>query len=109
MIGSCAYIRAGHTTQNTDRRRFIPISAIAEKVGADLCQNFPSAHALAGCDSTSSLFRVGKRTAYSKLTQLVKKNPDVLKEFGVCGTAEHDVLILSVYGQPRSHVKHWIS
>ena len=32
-----------------------------------LCESLPACHALTGCDTTSSLFRIGKTTAFNKL------------------------------------------
>lgn len=41
-----------------------------------VCGNFPAAHALTGCDTTNSLNRIGKTSAYSKLV----KHADSLKK-----------------------------
>ena len=61
----------------------IPIYEIVSKVGKDICQNLPAAHALTGSDTTSAFFKMGKRTAYSKLAELVKAKPNILKTFGL--------------------------
>jgi len=39
----------------------------AEEVGPFLCSTLPAMHAISGCDSTSGLFKIGKRTAYKTL------------------------------------------
>jgi len=57
-----------------------PVTAIVDEVGKDLCLNLPKAYALSGCDTTSSFFKIGKRTA--KLVELIKIEPDTLKAFG---------------------------
>lgn len=79
MRGESICMHAGHATPNRDRRRFIPVSSIVENVGRDLCESLPAAHALTGCDTTSSCFKIGKRTAYTKLVEYVKKTPSALK------------------------------
>ena len=37
-----------------DKLRFLPVHRLAEKLGEDLC------HLIAGCDSTSALYQIGK-------------------------------------------------
>ena len=43
------------------RERFIPIREIAAKVGDEICQSILATHALTRCNSTSSLFGIGKK------------------------------------------------
>ena len=54
MLGESAYMHAGHATPNRNRQRFIQGSFIVEKVGRDLSDSLPAAHALTGCDMKSS-------------------------------------------------------
>lgn len=63
------YMNAGHCTKTTNRQRFISVNKIASEIGQDMSRCLPASHAISGCDTTSSLFKVGKRTAYSKLKQ----------------------------------------
>lgn len=63
------YMNAGHCTKATNRQRFIPINSITDEIGQDASRCLPASHALSGCDTTSSFFKIGKRTAYSKLMQ----------------------------------------
>ena len=83
QLGSSVYMHAGHMSQFRDRRRYIPICDIVSKVGKDICQNLPAAHSLTGSDTTAAFFQIGKRTAYSKLAELVKEKTSILKTFGM--------------------------
>ena len=47
------------------RERFIPIHNIASKLGQNISVLIPLVHAPTGCDSTNSLFGIGKITAYT--------------------------------------------
>ena len=64
MFGSSAvFMHSGHGL----KERFVPICLIAQKLGAVLCECLPACHALTGCDTTSSLYRIGKATALTRL------------------------------------------
>ena len=68
MFANCkVYINAGHCSKTTNRQRFIPVNEITSKIGQDVSICLPAAHAISGCDTTSSLFKIGKRTAYNTL------------------------------------------
>ena len=45
----------------------IDVSAIAKKLGPQLCSALLGFHAVTGCDSTSSFFRIGKKKAWKVL------------------------------------------
>lgn len=68
------YMHAGHAGKIVTRERYIPVHTIADKIGEQFCLCLPAMHALTGCDSTSSIFKIGKRTAYKTLV----KNTDKL-------------------------------
>ena len=97
MLGTSVYMYTGHNTTTRDRRRYIPVCSIADRVGKDLCQNLPAAHALTGCDTTNSFFKIGKRIAYSKLIEHVKARPDIFKKFGLSDDIEEDITVARVY------------
>jgi len=59
----CMY--AGHS----GKERHIPVHCIAKELGPVVCASLPAAHALTGCDTTSSLNRIGKKSACSKLVK----------------------------------------
>ena len=68
MFANCkVYMNAGHCSKTTNRQRFIPVNEITSKIGQDVSICLPAAHAISGCDTTSSLFKIGKRTAYNTL------------------------------------------
>jgi len=69
------YMHAGHSGKFVSKERFIPVHHISTKLGKAACKSLPAVHALSGCDTTSALYRLGKRTAYSALT----KNSDALQ------------------------------
>jgi hypothetical protein len=76
-MGSLAnevYMHAGHSGKFVTKERFIPVHQISTKLGS-VCKSLPAAHALSGCDTTSSLYKLGKKTAYSALT----KNAEALQ------------------------------
>ena len=54
-------------TRVSDRQRYIPVHSIKEKLGERLWQSLPAFYALAGCDSTSSLSRHGKKKTWTIL------------------------------------------
>ena len=64
MFGySTVFMHSGHGP----RQRFVSVCAISKKLGAALCACLPACHALKGCDTTSSLYRIGKATAFNRL------------------------------------------
>ena len=68
MFANCkVYMNAGHCSKTTNRQGFIPINKITSKIGQDVSICLPASHAISGCDTTSSLFKISKRTAYSTL------------------------------------------
>lgn len=56
------------------RESLSPVSKIAATVGKELYSMLPATHALTGCDATSGLFKLGKRTAYT----ILQKHQDTL-------------------------------
>ncbi|KAL9977045.1 hypothetical protein ACROYT_G014408 [Oculina patagonica] len=72
-----------------DRLRYIPAHKIALNLGPLICKALPAFHALTGCDSTSSLSRIGKRKARKTISNnrvhqeslaCVGQSPDADKE-----------------------------
>ncbi len=50
-----------------DKVRFVAIHTIAANLGPELCPALLAFHALTGCDSTSALYRMGKKKAWNVL------------------------------------------
>ena len=51
--------------------RYIPAHAIAQSLGQSKAMALPAFHALTGCDTTSTFFGKGKKTAWSVWQYLV--------------------------------------
>merc|ERR1712035_300423 len=66
------YMHTGHSGKFITRERFIPVHHISTKLGKAACKCLPAVHALSGCDITSALYKLGKRTSYSALTKKVE-------------------------------------
>ena len=64
------YMHVGHSEKFVSKERFIPVHHISTKLGKAACKSLPAVYALSGCDTTSALYRLGKRTAYSALTKI---------------------------------------
>ena len=52
-------------TGTKERKHYISQTALAEKLGADVCNALPGLHTFAGCDTTSSFSGKGKRAAFA--------------------------------------------
>ena len=64
-LSNDVYMHTGHAGKFVSRERFIPVTKIAEALGKGICSVLPAAHANTGCDTTSGIFKLGKRTAYT--------------------------------------------
>jgi hypothetical protein len=60
-----------------EKRRYIPIHKIVSEVGPGICKALPALHALTGCDTTSSLSGIGKKTAIRKLLKAKDHQRDI--------------------------------
>lgn len=58
------WIETGRTTNTTNLHRYIPVHGIFGSISLSFCRSLPAIHALTGCDSTSSIFKIGKNTVY---------------------------------------------
>ena len=54
----------GTSTKYANTHRFVPVHEIVKHQGENMMRILPHIHALSGCDSTSALFHIGKKTAY---------------------------------------------
>ena len=55
------WIQTGVITSTSDLCRFIAVHSIGHSVSPIFSSILPAVHALTGCDSTSALFRIGKK------------------------------------------------
>ena len=60
-----------------NRRRYIPIHEIVSAIGSDICKALLALHALTGCDTTSALRGIGKKTALRKVLRAKDHQTDV--------------------------------
>ena len=103
------YMHAGHNSKYTNRERYIPVNNILQKLGLDFCECLPAAHAITGCDTTSSFYKIGKRIVYNKLVEHVKKHPAALKTFGLGDCVEDDIasardFLLTIYSSKQDNL-----
>lgn len=102
LLGTASiFMQAGHG----DRQRFIPVSEISKKLGTALCESLPACHALTGCDTTSSLFKIGKTTAFNILEKNINELQG-LRTFGQTESLPEAVAVarkyaLHLYGQTK--------
>jgi 5'-3' exonuclease len=67
------WFQTGSITSVKDGRKFIPVHDLYNSLGAEMANILPVAHSLAGCDTTSSYFGIGKKTVYKILKQNTTK------------------------------------
>ena len=102
MFGSSTVLlHSGHGP----RERFVPVCAVAKKLGAEFCACLPACHALTGCDTTSSLYRIGKATAFNRLKTHLSGLKD-MDNFRLSGNLEEAIPVarkyaLLLYGQKK--------
>ena len=92
--------------------RYVPIHTAFENLGPVLCKLLPSLHVLSGCDSTSSLYGIGKIKALSAL----RKNMDALQHLYMFGNSPTSVdpicfrdvkqLLGLFYGESTTDLNH---
>ena len=65
------------------RGKSISIRHLQTKLGYDVCQQLLVLHAVGGCDTTSSIFGVGKGTILTKLgsNTCMRSNIDVMQDY----------------------------
>ena len=77
----------GNVISVKDGRRFLPIHELCSSLSEITCRVLPAAHALSGCDTTSSFFGIGKKSVYKIL-----KAPD-FHDLDNLGDPEKEVAI----------------
>ena len=92
---------------------FIPVYSICNILNPVLCNILPAAHAIIRCDSTSSLFGIGKRTVF----KVLKDSPENFTELSILVDCDTDKsidaarkLVCRLYDQKgklkEDHVDH---
>ena len=77
----------GNVISVKDGRRCLPIHELCSSLSEITCRVLPTAHALSGCDNTSSFFGIGKKSVYKIL-----KAPD-FHDLDNLGDPDKDVVI----------------
>jgi hypothetical protein len=96
MLGSNVQMLVGHS----GKQRYVSINQVSDNLGADICQSLPACHALTGCDSTSSLYKIGKVKAFNKLEKMSGDLKE-LKNLGLSDSVDESVAhkyVMSLYG-----------
>lgn len=71
----------GKVSPLVDHRRFIPIHRLAMTLGVPLSSTLSSLHSLTGCDTTSALYNMGKKTALSAVKKMTEEDLTALSDF----------------------------
>ena len=61
------WVQMGNVSSVKDGRRFLPIHELCSSLSQITCRVLPGAHALSGCNTTSSFFGNGKKLVYKIL------------------------------------------
>jgi hypothetical protein len=72
------WFQTGSITSTRDGRRFIPVHEIVNSLNPVFCHILPAAHALWGCETTSSMFGIGKTTVYKVLKSKSEEFSDLV-------------------------------
>ena len=65
---------------------FFPVHSICSILNPVLCNILPAAHAITRCDSTSSLFGIGKRTVF----KVLKDSPENFRDLSILADCDTD-------------------
>lgn len=80
------WFHTGSITNTKDGRRLIPVHSICSILNPVLCNILPAAHAITGCDTTSSLFGIGKRTVF----KVLKDSPENFTDLSILADCDTD-------------------
>ena len=71
---NAVYWETGTNKKNANTHRFVPIHEIIKYHGDNMMRILPQIHALLGCDNTSALFHIGKKTAFMVVSSYSPEN-----------------------------------
>ena len=83
------WFQTGIVSSTKDRRRYIPVHEICSTLSPVFTNILPAAHAVTGCDITSLLFGIGKRSVF----KVLKENPDNFKDLSNLADCDVDVSV----------------
>ena len=102
-IAAHIWMDVGHSGTNT--RRYIDVSALARRLGVDLCNALPAIHAFTGCDYTAAFMRKGKARPFD----VAERSDKFLAAFSELGTSSDistsvtdavEEFVCILYGKP---------
>ena len=76
------WFQTGSTSQTGDHRRYIPVHEICNNTPPIFAQILPAIHALTGSDTTSALYRFGKKSVMNIVGNLGVHHFNYLEQFG---------------------------
>jgi hypothetical protein len=71
------WFQTGLITSTKDCRRYIPVHELCKSLSSAVCEILPAAHALTGCDTTSSFFGIGKKSMFKALKETLNQFSDL--------------------------------
>jgi hypothetical protein len=71
------WFQTGLITSTKDCRRYIHVHELCKSLSSVLCEILPAAHALTGCDTTSSFFGIGKKSVFKALKETPNQFSDL--------------------------------
>ena len=91
-------MHAGHVVNTANREIYIPVHLMVKVIGKTVCRCLPAFHAFTGCDTTSSLFRIGKKSAF----KILECNIEDLRELSIFAVEESAYkLAMYLYGNNK--------
>ena len=75
------HVKTSYRVLMKTQQHFIDIQAAQVALGSDICAVLPFIHAMSGCDTTSSLFGIGK----VKMLKLLQQSPELCKKVRIFG------------------------
>ncbi len=106
--GGNVWMDVGKSSNNT--RRFISITQLVEKLGADIVRTLPSYHAFTGCDFTASFLYKAKTKPYDIMVDTKKYQKRFITAFTKLGERAHVLpsvinslqqFVCTMYGKPK--------
>jgi hypothetical protein len=80
------WLQTGMVTSIKDCRRYIPVHELCKSLNSVVCNILPAAHAITGCDTTSSFFGIGKKS----MLKAMKETPDQFSDLSMISHADID-------------------
>ena len=85
------WFQTGLITSTKNCRRYIPVHELCKSLGSVVCEILPAAHALTGCDTTSSFFGIGKKSMLKALKETPNQISDLSRIECSCSNIDDSV------------------